>query len=46
LTFTATGCRSYSAWSAKDRVVLKAANKVINATLVDPFDGIGKPEAL
>ncbi|WP_109528422.1 MULTISPECIES: Txe/YoeB family addiction module toxin [Nocardia] len=46
LTFTATGWRSYSEWLAKDRAVLKAANKVINATLVDPFDGRGKPEAL
>ncbi|MFR9773779.1 Txe/YoeB family addiction module toxin [Nocardia sp. SC052] len=46
LTFTAQGWRSYSAWLARDRAVLKAANKMINAALADPFAGIGKPEPL
>jgi toxin YoeB len=46
VTFTAQGWRSYSAWLARDRVVLKAANKMINAALADPFGGIGKPEPL
>ncbi|MFI9507034.1 Txe/YoeB family addiction module toxin [Nocardia sp. NPDC052566] len=46
LTFTAQGWRSYSAWLARDRAVLRAANKMINAALADPFDGIGKPEPL
>uniref|UniRef100_UPI003F4961DA Txe/YoeB family addiction module toxin n=1 Tax=Nocardia sp. CA-095871 TaxID=3239971 RepID=UPI003F4961DA len=46
LTYTAQGWRSYTAWLTRDRVVLKAANKMINAVLADPFDGIGKPEQL
>ncbi|MFI6042163.1 Txe/YoeB family addiction module toxin [Nocardia sp. NPDC051321] len=46
LTFTAQGWRSYSAWLARDRAVLKAANKLINAALADPFTGIGKPEPI
>ncbi|MBH0779980.1 Txe/YoeB family addiction module toxin [Nocardia bovistercoris] len=46
LTFTAQGWRSYSAWLARDRAVLKAANKLIDAALTDPFDGVGKPEPL
>lgn len=46
LTFTDQGWRSYSGWQARDCAVLKAANKVINAALADPFAGIGKPEPL
>ncbi|MFI9405528.1 Txe/YoeB family addiction module toxin [Nocardia sp. NPDC052316] len=46
LTFTAQGWRSYASWLARDRAVLKAANKMINAVLADPFAGIGKPEPL
>ncbi|WP_433660658.1 Txe/YoeB family addiction module toxin [Nocardia sp. CA-128927] len=46
LTFTAQGWRSYSSWLPRDRAVLKAANKMINAVLADPFAGIGKPEPL
>ncbi|ATL67612.1 Txe/YoeB family addiction module toxin [Nocardia terpenica] len=46
LTFTAYGWETYTSWLARDRTVLKAANKVINAALTDPFSGIGKPEPL
>ncbi|MFQ6326529.1 Txe/YoeB family addiction module toxin [Nocardia sp. CWNU-33] len=46
MTFTDQGWRSYSAWPARDRAVLKAANKMIEAALLDPFAGIGKPEPL
>ncbi len=46
LSFTSRGWASYSAWLARDRTVLKAANKLIEAVLADPFTGIGKPEPL
>ncbi|WP_067885895.1 Txe/YoeB family addiction module toxin [Nocardia vaccinii] len=46
LSFTSQGWHSYAAWLAPDRTVLKAANKLIEAVLVDPFTGIGKPEPL
>jgi toxin YoeB len=46
LTFTTQGWSSYASWLARDRTVLKAANKVISAALADPFTGIGKPEPL
>lgn len=46
LTFTAQGWRSYESWLTRDRQVLRAANKMIDAVLSDPFSGIGKPEPL
>ncbi|TQM30700.1 Txe/YoeB family addiction module toxin [Nocardia bhagyanarayanae] len=46
LVFTAYGWETYTSWLARDRTILKAANKVINAALADPFVGIGKPEPL
>lgn len=46
LTFTAQGWKSYSAWLATDRAVLRSANRMIDAALRDPFEGIGKPEPL
>jgi toxin YoeB len=46
LSFTSQGRDSYAAWLARDRTVLKGANKLIKAVLADPFTGIGKPEPL
>ncbi|MEV0030656.1 Txe/YoeB family addiction module toxin [Nocardia sp. NPDC050793] len=46
LAFTAYGWETCTSWLARDRTILKAANKVINAALSDPFAGIGKPEPL
>ncbi|WP_372465926.1 Txe/YoeB family addiction module toxin [Nocardia spumae] len=40
------GWETYTSWPARDRTVLKAANKLITAVLADPFTGIGKPEPL
>lgn len=34
------------AWKEQDRRTLRRINKLIEATLRSPFDGIGKPEAL
>ncbi|MFE3618006.1 type II toxin-antitoxin system YoeB family toxin, partial [Streptomyces anulatus] len=44
LAFSAYGWETYTSWLMRDRTVLKAANKVITATLANPFEGIGKPE--
>jgi len=46
LTFTPTGWEDYVHWQTTDRAVLKRINRLIEATLRDPFDGIGKPEQL
>ncbi|MFI6315075.1 Txe/YoeB family addiction module toxin [Nocardia fusca] len=46
LVFTAYGWETYTSWLARDRSVLRAANKQISAALADPFAGIGKPEPL
>jgi len=46
LTWTAEAWKSYLYWQGQDKKTLKRINKLIDATLRDPFDGIGKPEAL
>ena len=45
LGFTATGWEDYLKLQA-DRRLVKKANKVIDDILRNPFEGIGKPEAL
>ncbi len=46
LGWTAEGWKDYLYWQTQDRKTLKRINKLIEATLRDPFEGIGKPEAL
>jgi len=46
LTWTAEGWKSYVYWQGQDKKTLKRINKLIEATLRDPIEGIGKPEAL
>jgi len=46
LTWTAEAWKDYLYWQTQDRKTLKRINKLIDATLRDPFGGIGKPEAL
>ena len=46
LTWTKEAWQSYLYWQTEDRKTLKRINKLIDATLRDPFEGIGKPEAL
>lgn len=36
----------YLYWQGQDRKTLKRINRLIEATLREPFAGIGKPEAL
>lgn len=46
LSWTQEGWKSYLYWQGQDKKTLKRINKLIDATPRDPFEGIGKPEAL
>jgi toxin YoeB len=46
LVFTPNGWEDYLHWQKTDRTVLKRVNSLIEATMRDPFGGIGKPEQL
>lgn len=46
LIFTTNAWEEYLEWQSEDRAVLKRINRVIEDTLRQPFEGIGKPEAL
>jgi toxin YoeB len=46
LVFTPNGWEDYLHWQKTDRTTLKRMNTLIEATLRDPFTGIGKPEQL
>ena len=46
LTWTAEAWKDYLYWQTQDKKTLKRINKLLEATLRDPFEGIGKPEAL
>ena len=46
VSFTATGWEDYQYWAESDRAVLRRINRLIQQSLRDPFDGIGKPEPL
>lgn len=46
LVFTPNSWEDYLHWRKTDRAVLKRVNTLIEATMRDPFAGIGKPEQL
>ncbi len=46
LTWTAEAWKDYFYWQTQDKMTLKRINKLLDATLREPFEGIGKPEAL
>ena len=46
LAWTDEAWDSYIYWQTQDRKTLKRINKLIKATLNNPFQGIGKPEPL
>lgn len=46
LVFTPHGWDDYRHWQTSDRAIPKRVNRLIEDTLRDPFDGIGKPEPL
>lgn len=46
LAFDPNGWEDYLYWQTEDRKTLKRVNALIRDALRDPFEGIGKPEAL
>lgn len=46
LSWTQEAWSDYLYWQEQDRKTLKRINKLIEATLREPFEGIGKPEPL
>ena len=46
LVFTPHGWDDYIYWQQTDRATLKRINRLIDDTLRNPFEGIGKPEQL
>ncbi len=46
LAWTNEAWGDYIYWQTQDKKTLKRINKLIEATMRDPCEGIGKPEAL
>ena len=46
LEFSQQAWEEYVSWQSEDKKTLKRINKLIDAILRDPFEGIGKPEPL
>ncbi|MEQ4718664.1 Txe/YoeB family addiction module toxin [Nonomuraea sp. B19D2] len=46
VSFTSQGWEDYVHWQTADRQILKRINRLIEDTLRDPYEGIGKPEPL
>jgi len=46
LAWTGEAWKDYIYWQTQDKKTLKRINKLINDTMRQPFEGIGKPEPL
>ena len=46
IVFSTQARAEYRAWQARDPETLARINALIEATMRDPFEGMGKPEAL
>jgi toxin YoeB len=46
LAWTDEAWDDYIYWQGQDKKTLKRINKLIEGTICDPFEGIGKPEPL
>lgn len=46
LEFSQQAWEEYVSWQSEDKKTLKRINKLIDAILREPFEGIGKPEPL
>lgn len=46
LAWTDDAWKDYLYWQAQDRKTLRRINRLVEATMRGPFEGIGKPEAL
>jgi toxin YoeB len=46
LVFADSAWEDYLCWQDQDKRMLARINKLINETMRDPFEGLGKPEPL
>ena len=46
IAWTTSAWKDYLYWQTQDKKTLKRINKLEDETLRNPFEGIGKPEAL
>ncbi len=46
LAWTSEAWKDYLYWQRQDKKTLRRINKLLDATLRTPFEGIGKPEPL
>lgn len=46
LVWVAQAWEDYKYWQRNDKKILKRINQLLQATLRDPYEGIGKPEPL
>ena len=46
LVFTPLGWEDYCHWQANDKAMCKRLDRLLENTMRDPFEGIGKPESL
>nr|WP_320014270.1 Txe/YoeB family addiction module toxin [uncultured Desulfobacter sp.] len=46
LAWTEEAWKDYTYWQTQDKKILKRIKKLINSTMKQPFEGIGKPEPL
>lgn len=46
LEWTPAGWQDYLYWQTQDKKTLSRINKLIDAAIRDPFEGVGKPEPL
>lgn len=46
LIFAEQAWEDYLYWQALDRKLLERINRLINETMRDPYEGLGKPEPL
>ncbi len=46
LAWTDEAWKDYVYWQSQDKKTLKRINKLIDASMRQPFEGIGKPELL
>ncbi|WP_080805760.1 Txe/YoeB family addiction module toxin [Desulfamplus magnetovallimortis] len=46
LAWTDEAWKDYLYWQTQDKKTIKRINKLINNTIKQPFEGIGKPEPL
>ncbi len=46
ITWTLAAWEDYTYWQGQDKKTLKRVNALIKAALLEPFEGIGKPEPL